>query len=87
MKQSMQQLVQEIGTGDVRITDVKILQTDQGEILEVWCQSMTHPDVLAFMVQLPSEVVDKYDFQDAGATWKQGWSNLTDYLNNPNKED
>jgi hypothetical protein len=78
---TMQELITEIGLGHVQVTDVQIISTDQGEIIRVFAQSMTHPNVLGITIDLPSEVSDRYDFQECGKSWKDGWSKLTDELN------
>lgn len=70
---SMQELITEIGSGEVMVTGIEVIETEFGAILRVHLQSMSQPDTLAMTIDLPDEVSDRYDFQEAGAKWKEGW--------------
>jgi hypothetical protein len=77
---TMRQLIQQVGDGEVIVTGIDVIETDQGCILRVHLQSMNHSNVLAMTIDLPDEVSDQYDFQEAGAKWKEGLGRLSDHL-------
>lgn len=77
---SMNELIQEIGAQHTDVMQVDIEQTDMGEIIVVHLQPMEHPHILSMVISLPSEVVDQYDFQDAGAKWQAGLRRLGEHL-------
>jgi len=54
-KKSIQELLV-----DLRIADVQTKHTDQGDIVEIWFESMTS-DMLGGVISIPQEVADDYD--------------------------
>lgn len=77
---TMRELVRGAAGGDVIVTDVQVVKTDQGNILKVFLMPMEHADILGMTIDIPEEVVDDYDLQEFGRKWQSGWKNLGDHL-------
>jgi hypothetical protein len=74
---TMKQLLTEIANGDVTVTSVESIMTDQGGIVQVHMQSMQQPDTLAIRITLPYEATDLYNLQECGRAWQDGWKKLS----------
>jgi hypothetical protein len=61
MVQSIQELVNSIAAGTVRIIDTEILMWDDYEVVKVTIESMEVGDVLEMTITIPTDVVDKYN--------------------------
>ena len=85
--QTINDLLRTIADGEIMVANVEVRQLDLGEVLIVDCQSMDAEDVLSFQLELPSEVVGKYDLQDAGAKFKAGIQRLGNELRSDDNED